>query len=1264
MAYLTLNCVMRQILKPALIFLLIIFSLLSVNAQQIEFLQNKNSAGKASLTSDAYYSSFTLGTANFSPELRLPVQIFYDSSVKEDGLVGLGWKIPQLESSAVPTKDGALWTAPWGEKIYFYSRKNTSRDILNLFNEKERENAYFSPYADWTANGRADSGSWTFYGRKDMRGWKFVYVDAKLRKIEAPSGQYINFTYVNGKLASVEQRGRAFISLKYNEDKSLSEILINGVSNKFVFIDGKAQILPETLAGKEEYIESKFLSKVGQDGLNPLEFSYDNAGYLIQIKRGNYVDNISVEHESLAQRKDYLKKVAAAKKANKSVANVAKEAVVGRILKDSTYNYSYPSNRFGNVVLTNKRGELAKYEFDSQRGIAKYTDFSGKETTTYYFMRYDVAYNGKVRQIVDGRKRVLASYRYDKDTGKITRYRDKAKNDINFKYDSRGNLVLISKRGTDESTARPVRSFSYNKGNLKPSKVVDLDEKGEAVKTTSIQYNSEFRPVHIDDGRNTLEISYNFYGYPSKTVDSFGRETIYTYDVYNRQISRERNGIISYTEYDKLGFPYKSYSKFEGETLSSIDVSYDKNGYPVSYIDQDGLSKTYERDEFGRIAKEIFPDSTEVGYEYDVVGKLSKVIDQNGHEIKFVWNKYGLDYRRTAVGQITQNVYDQYGRLSKVDSKLEKGSTDRSFSYQYDELDRLSNIAYGPTENEKLKYDTWGKLIEKSKNGIVSKFKYDHFGRLVEKLEGETFTKYAYDNYGKRLSRITTKGGEILDEYNTYDKFGRLVKTQSNGKTVEYIYNKKNQLVEQIIDGNKVVFKYTKLGQLESKTLFNKEGKTLSELKYFYSKSGKITFRLANGKLQEYKYDAKNQLLAVIDMESKSAVEEYVYDASGNILKKMVNGKTTTYTYDAANQLLSSVSPDGKITDYTYDAAGRLVKEGEKTYEYGWLDKVMRVAEDGKELARFEYHNNNQLAKAIRESGVETFEWDGLALIERNGTKYINEPHAGGGNPVFAIGGETTEAIFTDMLGTSIGYVKDGNYSEITKTSFGADTSDKLSFFTGKPYVEDLGYAFLFRNYRADMGKWLSQDLIGYPDGWNNFSYCGNSSLMIIDLFGCANRTICSRNLNTSLPYLDSMQHTWTEISLTSDEYNNLDSRYKSGDFEGKWELSANGEEYTTKLSAYEENGRLVKQTGDPRDTNPLYFHTDYDYDLNKILDILDRHSNFNNNADYDQLPYWGEKNNCNSYTNTINDGEIPEFMRTNPLYSGINYIIDNKYFE
>ena len=236
-------------------------------------------------------------------------------------------------------------------------------------------------------------------------------------------------------------------------------------------------------------------------------------------------------------------------------------------------------------------------------------------------------------------------------------------------------------------------------------------------------------------------------------------------------------------------------------------------------------------------------------------------------------------------------------------------------------------------------------------------------------------------------------------------------------------------------------------------------------------------------------------------------------------------------------------------------ASGRLVKEGEKTYEYGWLDKVMRVAEDGKELARFEYHNNNQLAKAIRENSVGTFEWDGLALIERNGTKYINEPHPGGGNPILATtpasnansltSPSQSQTIFTDMLGTSLGTVKNNAYSEIEKTAFGnlfsesAQPAKSLSsantFFTGKPYIQELGYAFLFRNYRPDMGKWQIQDpiniiykiheitlnyldehiaTIGYPNGWNNLSYCNNYVTVEFDIYGLI-CPICGSNTPT-----------------------------------------------------------------------------------------------------------------------------------------------------
>ena len=362
--------------------------------------------------------------------------------------------------------------------------------------------------------------------------------------------------------------------------------------------------------------------------------------------------------------------------------------------------------------------------------------------------------------------------------------------------------------------------------------------------------------------------------------------------------------------------------------------------------------------------------------------------------------------------------------------------------------------------------------------------------------------------------------------------------------------------------------------------------------------------------------------------------------------------------------------PDGKEVLYAYDAAGRLVQEGEKSYEYGWLDKVTRILENGKEVARFEYHNNNQLAKVVRENGIETFEWDGLALIERNGIKYINEPHAGGGNPILAIGGDgqKNEAIFTDILGTSMGKVSGNGYSAIDKTSFGADTSDKSSFFTGKPYVEGLGYAFLFRNYRADIGKWLTQDLIGYPDGWNNFAYCGNNIIDSIDFLGCAKKYIKTRDLDTDIIGLRNMQHSWTEIWVTREEYNNMSSEYKSGEFEGKWKnYGSTDDYYSITLSANRdpETGNLIKQTGDPKDSGAKNIY-DYghDFDLSSIEGVLENHKNYNNQADYDEIPYYGDKNNCNSYTNTINNGDLPDGIKNNPYCPGINSTIDGKYYE
>jgi len=200
--------------------------------------------------------------------------------------------------------------------------------------------------------------------------------------------------------------------------------------------------------------------------------------------------------------------------------------------------------------------------------------------------------------------------------------------------------------------------------------------------------------------------------------------------------------------------------------------------------------------------------------------------------------------------------------------------------------------------------------------------------------------------------------------------------------------------------------------------------------------------------------------------------------------------------------LISAKTADGKETSYRYDAAGRLTEESgvsaTKEYTYGWLDKVMKVRDTGKSNSEvdFSYHIDGQLASRRSGDKVENFYWDDLALVKKDGTDYINEPYATGGNPVLA----NDEVMFNDMLGTTLGSVDNGKFSSTPTTAFGAGNEN--AFFTGKPHVEGLGYAFMFRNYRPEMGKWQTADPLGYPDGWNNFAYCNNWVTDCIDWQG------------------------------------------------------------------------------------------------------------------------------------------------------------------
>ena len=165
-----------------------------------------------------------------------------------------------------------------------------------------------------------------------------------------------------------------------------------------------------------------------------------------------------------------------------------------------------------------------------------------------------------------------------------------------------------------------------------------------------------------------------------------------------------------------------------------------------------------------------------------------------------------------------------------------------------------------------------------------------------------------------------------------------------------------------------------------------------------------------------------------------------------------------------------------------------------KTYTYGWLDKVLRVDEAGKTLASFDYHMDGQFAQITRDGKSEEFLWDGLALIHRGGTDFINEPYITGGNPISS---SKDGVMFNDMLGSTLNI----GGKPVKMTAFGEST-DAQAMYTGKPFIGELGYAFLFRNYRPDKGKWLTADPKGFPNGWNNLAYCNNRVVSSFDKLG------------------------------------------------------------------------------------------------------------------------------------------------------------------
>jgi RHS repeat-associated protein len=378
-------------------------------------------------------------------------------------------------------------------------------------------------------------------------------------------------------------------------------------------------------------------------------------------------------------------------------------------------------------------------------------------------------------------------------------------------------------------------------------------------------------------------------------------------------------------------------------------------------------------------------------------------------------------------------------------------SSDVDPIYAYD-LNGNRTSMIDPTGLTTYEYDALNRLTKITNNkGVVTTFTYDALGRRKTMTHGNgVVTTYTYDAASQLLSLAHKLGATTINSFDyTYDKVGnRKTKVNRDGSH-NYNYDTLNRLVEAI-------------NPLPSNPLEN----------YTYDPVGNRTDSNQNGLSQ---FNVANELNEDSDF-------TYQYDNNGNMTRKAAKagGAVTMYEYDAENKLVRVVMP-GTTVDYKYDGLGRRVEKD----VIGSTTTVTRYIYDNEDILLEVDGSNNIVTRYTHGPGI-----DEPLVMEKGGANFFYQPDGLG---------SITE--ITNQSGTPI--------QRYTYSSFGKIESQQDSnfvqpyTFTSREFDAEIDlYHLRNRKYDSGIGRFTTEDQLGFDGGINFYVYVGNNGINYVDPFG------------------------------------------------------------------------------------------------------------------------------------------------------------------
>jgi RHS repeat-associated protein len=530
-------------------------------------------------------------------------------------------------------------------------------------------------------------------------------------------------------------------------------------------------------------------------------------------------------------------------------------------------------------------------------------------------------------------------------------------------YDADGNLVAsVDPTGVRRSaTVDPAGRITGLHDGL-TSSAFEFDELGRTL--------ANVRP----DG-TALRARYDRCGRRVAIVDPAGGETLLEYSPAGRVLSSTApSGRVERYEYDRCG---RVAARFAGAGRR-WEHRYDADGAVVELVAPTGEAERFSYDAAGRVVERAAPGRGVRTYAYDAAGRPTQVIDRVSGRRRFEYDAAGRMVAATdANGAVTRYRYDARGLLIEIVDALgarhgrsydeagrlvaETDSLGRSTTLTYDAAGRVVERVDGAGVRGRwthdasgriasfgapggrtatVKRDALGREIEIDEPGLpANRLRWDSSGHLVERSRGELAVSWRYDADGRRAAIGYPDGTETTYDY---DAGGFLVgKRHPALGSIALRRDDAGRLVGAEADGMRArwTFDGGDLGGYEIET-----GGVRRETRLERDPIGRVVAEIAGGAARRYRYDDAGRLVA---SESPEGLSSFTYDDGGRLVREASADGIVGYEHDAAGQLVRRVPATGPATEYAYDGAGRRIREtgdaGERGYEFDELGSLSAI---------------------------------------------------------------------------------------------------------------------------------------------------------------------------------------------------------------------------------------------------------------------------------------------------------------------------------